>query len=72
MQLPDEDWPHICYTSHDWVEVCDWCKTNIGEFDQDWYKLGEDIMAQGIMTDYKSTYLFRDERHAVLFKLRWE
>jgi hypothetical protein len=72
MRLPDSDWPHVCYTSHPWPEVCDWCRANIGEFDQEWYKLGEDIAAQSIYIDYKSTYLFRDERHAVLFKLRWE
>lgn len=72
MRLPDPEWPYICYTSHSWPEVCDWCRANIGEFDQHWYKLGEDIAAQSIYTDYKSTYMFRDERHAVLFKLRWE
>jgi hypothetical protein len=72
MRLPDPDWPYICYTSHPWPEVCDWCKENIGEFDQEWYKLGEDIAAQGIYSDYKSTYMFRDERHVVLFRLRWE
>lgn len=71
MQLPDEDWPHICYTSHPWPEVCAWCEQNIGKFDQEWYKLGEDIAAQSIMTDYKSTYLFRHEKHAMLFRLRW-
>ena len=72
MRLPDPDWPYICYTSHAWPEVCDWCRANIGEFDQEWYKLGEDIAAQSIYSDYKSTYMFRDERHAVLFRLRWE
>ena len=72
MRLPDPEWPYICYTSHPWPEVCDWCKENIGEFDQEWYKLGEDIAAQGIYSDYKSTYMFRDERHVVLFRLKWE
>jgi hypothetical protein len=72
MRLPDAEWPYICYTSHDWLEVTEWCRANIGEFDRDWYKLGEDIAAQSIYTDYKSTYMFRDERHAVLFRLRWE
>jgi len=72
MKLPYSEWPYICYTSHPWPEVCDWCDKTIGAFDQDWYKLGEDIAAQSIMTDYKSTYLFRREEHAVLFKLRWE
>jgi len=72
MRLPDAEWPYICYTSHPWPEVCDWCRANIGEFDQTLYKLGEDIAPQSIYTDYKSTYMFRDERHAVLFRLRWE
>ena len=70
MQLPDPDWPYICYTSHSYPEVQDWCETNIGQFDQEWYKLGEDIMAS-IMSDYKSTYMFRQYEHAVLFELRW-
>ena len=72
MSLPDDEWPYVCYTGANWPDVVAWCEQNIGEFDQDWYKLGEDIMAQSIYTDYKSTYMFRDERHAVLFKLRWE
>jgi hypothetical protein len=72
MQLPDPDWPYVCYTSHPYAEVCAWCESTIGVFDKEWYKLGEDIAAQSIYTDYKSTYMFRDERHAVLFRLRWE
>jgi hypothetical protein len=72
MSLPDPEWPYICSTRHDWQEVCDWCVATIGEFDKEWYKLGEDIAAQSINTDYKSTYMFRDQRHAVLFRLRWE
>jgi hypothetical protein len=72
MKLPNDEWPYVCYTSHDWQEVCAWCEVMIGEFDQDWYKLGEDIMAQGIYSDYKSTYMFKQEKHAMLFKLRWE
>jgi hypothetical protein len=53
------------------MEVADWCAVNIGDFDREWYKLGEDIAAQSIMSDYKSTYMFRDERDAMLFELRW-
>jgi len=71
MRLPDADWPYVCYTSHPWMEVADWCAVNIGDFDREWYKLGEDIAAQSIMSDYKSTYMFRDERDAMLFELRW-
>jgi hypothetical protein len=71
MILPDPNWPYIEYTSHPWQEVCAWCEVVIGTFDQDWYKLGEDIAAQSIYSDYKSTYMFRREQDAVLFKLRW-
>ena len=71
MKLPDPEWPFEEYTSHPWPEVCAWCEQNIGEFDRDWYKLGEDIAAQSIMTDYKSTYLFKREQDVLLFRLRW-
>ena len=71
MRLPDPDWPHVCYTSHPYPEVCAWCEQTVGRYDRDWFKLGEDIAAQSINPDYKSTYMFRDEQHAVLFKLRW-
>jgi hypothetical protein len=71
MKLPDEQWPWVCYTSHPWPLVVEWCNNIIGEYDRDWFKLGEDKAAQSIMTDYKSTYLFRNEQHAVLFRLKW-
>jgi hypothetical protein len=71
MRLPDAEWPYLCYTSHPYPEVQDWCEQNIGQFDQEWYKLGEDVAAQSIMSDYKSTYMFKSEKHAVLFRLRW-
>jgi hypothetical protein len=71
VSLTDDEWPYVCYTGAHWSEVQVWCEQNIGEYDRDWYKLGEDIAAQSIYTDYKSTYMFRDERHAVLFKLKW-
>lgn len=71
MKLPDPAWPHVCYTGAPWPEVVEWCKQNIGEYDRDWFKLGEDPAAMSIYTDYKSTYLFRTEQHAVLFRLRW-
>jgi hypothetical protein len=71
MRLPDPEWPYICYTSHPYPEVQAWCEANIGQFDREWYKLGEDPAAQMINPDYKSTYMFRDEKHAVLFKLKW-
>ena len=71
MKLPDAEWPHVCYTGSPWPEVVAWCEQNIGKYDRDWFKLGEDPAAMSIYTDYKSTYLFRREQDAVLFKLRW-
>jgi hypothetical protein len=71
MSLPDDEWPYVCYTGANWPDVVAWCEQNIGVFDQEWYKLGEDPAAMMIYTDYKSTYMFRDERHAMLFKLKW-
>jgi hypothetical protein len=72
MQLPDPEWPYICYTRHPYPEVQKWCEVNIGEFDQTWYKLGEDIMAMSMNpSTYKSTYMFRREADAIMFKLRW-
>lgn len=70
MSFQEADWPYVCYTKHPYPEVQEWCKINIGEFDQDWYKLGEDIMAS-LISNYKSTYLFKNEKHAVMFNLRW-
>jgi hypothetical protein len=73
MSFQESDWTYTCYTSSPYPEVQEWCKNNIGEFDRDWYKLGEDIMAMSTHPyTYKSTYMFKDERHAVLFMLRWQ
>lgn len=63
--------PYECRTAWTWTEVADWCETNIGRFDEDWYRYGTDIMA-GLtgepMYDY---YRFRTEQAAVLFQLKW-
>jgi len=59
------------YTTEAWPEVVAWCEKNIGEWNVDWYKLGEDIAAQIVFPDYRSTYLFRTEKQLLAFKLRW-
>ena len=72
MSFQYADWPYICYTKHPYPKVQEWCRINIGEFDLDWYKLGEDIMALSMNPNaYKSTYMFKDKKHAVMFNLRW-
>lgn len=68
----DRDWPYrVEIYHHDWYTVQQWCEQTIGEFDQDWYKLGVDI-AQMVQDDRLQTvWLFRREDHAMLFRLRW-
>lgn len=68
----DKDWPYrveIC--TSDWLPVQLWCEQTIGEFDQDWYKLGVDLaemLDNGLM---RTVWLFRREDHAMLFRLKW-
>lgn len=68
----DKDWPYrveIC--TSDWSPVQLWCEQTIGEFDQDWYKLGVDLaemLDNGLM---RTVWLFRREDHAMLFRLKW-
>ena len=71
MNETDPQWPFVCQTRHPYPQVQALCEQNIGEFDRDWYKLGEDITAQFLNTHYQSTYMFKLEKHAVLFRLRW-
>ena len=71
MNQHDPEWPYVCYTKHPYPQVQAWCEHHVGVFDRDWYKLGEDITAQFLNTHYQSTYMFKRERDAVLFNLRW-
>lgn len=68
----DQRFPWECTTAHHYEVVVPWLEENIGVFDREWYRYGTDI-AQGIVAgvplyDY---YRFRDERAAVLFRLKW-
>lgn len=65
--------PKLIYsatTLHPYIEVEQWCLDNIGEWNETWYKLGQDPMASFI-GDYTSQYYFTDEKSAILFKLKW-
>lgn len=64
--------PHkITLHRHDWDIIEQWCIDTIGEFDQDWYKLGMDPAAYVIDGDISTQWFFKDEKDAILFKLRW-
>lgn len=62
---------HITIETPTWWEVEDWCKICIGEFDVNWYKLGIDPAEWVIDGRTRTTWYFKDEKHAILFKLRW-
>ena len=63
--------PYECRTQWTWVEVADWCETNIGKFDQEWYRYGNDILAGMSGEPIYDHYRFRTEQQAILFRLRW-
>lgn len=65
--------PHLVYagyTTEAYPEVERWCWDNIGEWNQEWAKLCDDITAMAIIPDYRSTYYFRTEQQ-LAFTLRW-
>ena len=67
----NEELKYPAYTTHPYPEVQDWCVANIGAWNEDWYKLGEDPAARFLDPEYRSTYFFRTEQQVVLFILRW-
>jgi hypothetical protein len=65
------EWEHcIILNRDDWPEIQEWCVANIGEFDQDWYKMGIDPMAH-IFGDQRTSWFFKRKADAILFALRW-
>lgn len=67
----EQRFPYECRTGHDHDEVVPWLEATIGEFDQEWYRLGCDIAAGVTGWDPYDFYRFRDEQAAVLFRLKW-
>lgn len=55
----------------DWDAIEQWCFEYIGEFDVTWYKLGVDPAAYVVNGDNSTQWFFKDEKDAILFKLRW-
>jgi hypothetical protein len=61
---------YLATTTHPYIEVEQWCLDNIGEWNETWYKLGQDI-AMVAIGYHESHYYFSDEKSAILFKLKW-
>jgi len=62
----------------DWAEVEQWCLEHIGEWDQDWYRLGIDLAQLVVSIErgaddqtYETVWYFKDEQKMVMFLLRW-
>lgn len=72
IEMDINDWPYcITIENPDWYEAQLWCEATIGEFDRDWYKLGIDPAEYVIDGRTRSTWYFKREQDAVMFKLRW-
>ena len=71
MSDPHYIFPYECTTRHPQEQVVPWLETTIGEFDREWYRYGSDIAAGVTGWDLCDFYMFRDEKHAVLFGLKW-
>lgn len=66
------EWKYkITIESPDWFLAQEWCKYYIGEFDQDWYKLGIDPAEFAVEGRIRSVWYFKKLEHANLFALRW-
>lgn len=70
--MDQHDWPYrVEITEPNWHAVQVWCEMSIGEFDQDWYKLGIDPLESWVSGQTKSVWYFRRQSDAVAFTLRW-
>lgn len=67
-----EDWQYEVHVLHDdYTLIEEWCEQYIGKFDQEWYRLGNDIAMLVFEHNLGTRYYFRQAEHAVLFRLRW-
>lgn len=62
---------HVTLSTDEWWVIEEWCVATVGEFDQDWYKLGIDPAAYIMHGDRRTTWFFRNEQDAIMFVLRW-
>ena len=71
MSLGPEWKYHIALHREDWYDIQLWCEQTLGEFDVAWYKLGIDPASYVIHGNTETVWYFKNERDAVLFKLKW-
>ena len=62
---------HVIIKEPAWHIVENWCNSYIGEFDKDWYKLGVDPI-MWIDGNTQTDWYFKEEKHCLFFKLRWQ
>lgn len=69
----EQRFPYRVQTNHPYSVVVPWCESTIGQFDNEWYRLGSDIAA-GLLPRHlnQDTYLFANQEHAALFALKWK
>ena len=65
------DLVHVVYSRADWADTTPWLETNIGQFNQTWYKLGRDPIMAMHSTWPGDEYRFLRESDAMWFQLRW-
>lgn len=58
-------------TKYPYWEVQEWCLKNIGEFNVDWGRLGQDPLAGLDGEPVYDQYFFAREKDMTLFLLRW-
>ena len=66
------DLPHrVILQNADWTSAQAWCDQHVGNFGQDWYKLGIDPLASMVHGPLQTIWFFRREADAVAFSLKW-
>jgi hypothetical protein len=61
----------ITIQTRDWDLAQKWCEKFVGEFNEDWYKLGIDPMLSVLEDDHSTTWYFKKSHDAAWFALRW-
>lgn len=66
------EWKYWITIEHsNWIEIEEWCAFYIGDVGRDWYKLGIDPAEYISGGQPKTIWVFKDEKHAAMFTLRW-
>ena len=69
--MMDPEWHHVVIYNNDWPAAEEWCQQHIGEFDQDWYKLGIDAADWFRDGPICTRWYFKKEKDAIIFSLKW-